>query len=129
MNWDRIDKQCRLLSIAFVFALTGPAIAVGQCPPTPVIHTGEATFYTFASGGGACMFDPTPNDLMVGAMNATDYENSQVCGECVSLKGPNGTILIRIVDLCPGCKQGDGFTNHGTPTCDSTPAGNSRPAR
>ena len=107
MNQDRIDGQCRLLSFVFVFALLGPSIAVGQCPPFPVIHTGEATFYTFANGGGACMFDPTPNDLMVGAMNATDYENSQVCGECVSLTGPNGTILIRIVDLCPGCKQGD----------------------
>src|SRR5688572_22311008 len=33
------------------------------------IHTGEATYYTEADGGGNCSFDPTPQDLMVGAMN------------------------------------------------------------
>ena len=81
--------------------------ANAQCPDTVVIHRGEATYYTFASGGGACLFDPTPQDLMVGAMNQVDYDSSQVCGECVSLQGPLSTILIRIVDLCPGCKQGD----------------------
>jgi len=77
------------------------------CPVTPVIHTGEATFYTFASGAGSCMFDSTPGDLMIGAMNAIDYAGSLVCGECLSLTGPGGTILIRIVDMCPGCLQGD----------------------
>jgi expansin (peptidoglycan-binding protein) len=84
-----------------------PGVTIAQCPDTAVIHTGEATYYTFADGGGACLFDPTPQDLMVGAMNQVDYDGSQVCGECVSLTGPNATILIRIVDLCPGCKQGD----------------------
>ena len=53
------------------------------------------------------MFDPTPKDLMIVAMNQVDYDNSEVCGECVILQGPLATILIRIVDLCPECKQGD----------------------
>lgn len=96
----------RFSTIALVIALLEPDKADAQCPLVPVTHTGVATFYTFASGGGACLFDPTPNDLMVGAMNAIDYENSQACGECVSVTGANGTILIRIVDLCGGCPQG-----------------------
>ncbi len=78
-----------------------------QCPTAPVIHTGEATYYTFADGSGNCSFDPTPDDLMVGAMNDSDYGDSWVCGECVSLTGPDGTIRIRIVDRCPECQPGD----------------------
>ena len=96
----------QLFAIALL-SLLRSGIADAQCPISPVIRTGEATFYTFASGAGSCMFDSTPNDLMVGAMNDVDYGNSQVCGECVSLTGPNGIILIRIVDRCPGCLQGD----------------------
>jgi expansin (peptidoglycan-binding protein) len=69
-------------------------------------HTGEATYYG-ADGGGNCSFDPTPQDLMVGAMNQTDYANSAICGAYVELTGPNGTITIRIVDRCPECPAGN----------------------
>ncbi len=71
------------------------------------MHTGEATFYTFASGAGNCMFDSTPGDLMVGAMNNTDYAGSAICGACVVVTGPQGTITVRIVDRCPECPQGN----------------------
>jgi expansin (peptidoglycan-binding protein) len=71
------------------------------------IHTGEATYYSEADGGGNCLFDPTPQDLMVGAMNHTDYANSAICGAYVELTGPNGTITIRIVDQCPECPAGN----------------------
>lgn len=70
-------------------------------------HTGEATYYNEADGGGNCSFDPTPQDLMVGAMNHTDYANSAICGAYVELAGPNGTIIIRIVDQCPECPAGN----------------------
>ena len=33
------------------------------------LHQGIATFYG-ATGAGACLFDPSPADLMVAAMNA-----------------------------------------------------------
>ncbi len=52
------------------------------------------------------MFDSSKTDLMVGAMNPFDYGGSQICGASVSVTGPNGTIIIRIVDLCPGCADG-----------------------
>jgi expansin (peptidoglycan-binding protein) len=71
------------------------------------IHTGQATYYDEADGGGNCSFDPTPQDLMVGAMNQTDYANSAICGAYVELTGPAGTITIRIVDRCPECPAGD----------------------
>lgn len=77
------------------------------CLADPGAHTGQATFYAFANGDGACMFGPSPGDLMVGAMNPADFEGSRACGACVALTGPAGSIRIRIVDLCPGCARGD----------------------
>jgi expansin len=71
------------------------------------LRTGEATYYNEADGGGNCSFDPTPQDLMVGAMNQTDYANAAICGAYVELSGPNGTITVRIVDRCPECPAGN----------------------
>ena len=98
----------------------GPASAANSTVFVPLImklggsssgggatHTGEATYYNEADGGGNCSFDPTPQDLMVGAMNHTDYANSAICGAYVELVGPNGTITIRIVDQCPECPAGN----------------------
>jgi expansin (peptidoglycan-binding protein) len=70
-------------------------------------HTGEATYYTFADGSGNCCFAATPSDLMIGAMNHTDYDGSYACGSCVEVTGPDSVIDIRIVDQCPECPAGN----------------------
>lgn len=70
------------------------------------IRSGNATYYTWANGGGNCMFDPTPNDLMVGALNPVDYAGSGMCGGTVLVRGPRGTIAVRIVDQCGDCPEG-----------------------
>ena len=70
------------------------------------VRTGEGTFYA-ATGAGSCSFDPTPDNLMVAAMNETDYDTARLCGSYVEATGPEGTLVVRIVDLCPGCKSGD----------------------
>ncbi|HEY6726176.1 MAG TPA: expansin EXLX1 family cellulose-binding protein [Polyangiaceae bacterium] len=69
-------------------------------------RSGEATYYA-ATGAGACMFDESPNDLMVAAINAPDWSGSGWCGACARVDGPMGTITVRIVDLCPECQSGD----------------------
>lgn len=70
-----------------------------------VTYRGVATFYG-ADGGGNCMFDPS-SDLMVAAMNHTDYEASKACGAYVLVRGPSGTtITVRITDQCPECAVG-----------------------
>ncbi len=78
----------------------------GTQPPIGSPQTGDGTYYG-ATGGGACSYDPSPNSLMVAAMNAPQWAGSAVCGTCVDVTGPKGTITVRIVDLCPGCKSGD----------------------
>jgi expansin (peptidoglycan-binding protein) len=77
-----------------------------SCAPEPK-RDGEATFYTFADGTGNCGFDATPSDLLVGAMNHTDYANAAACGACAHLVGPSGEVTVRIVDQCPECPKGN----------------------
>jgi len=79
-----------------------PIVAADRANP---IHQGIATYYD-ATGAGACMFDPSPSDLMVAAMNAEEYNNAAVCGAYVYVTGPKGVVTVRIVDLCPECKAG-----------------------
>ena len=80
-----------------------PLITAARLNP---LHQGEATYY-YADGSGACSFDPSPNDLMVAAMNAVDYNNAFYCGAYLQVTGPDAIITLRIVDLCPGCNAGD----------------------
>ncbi len=82
------------------------AAGSNSCVPLPD-RTGEATYYDFADGSGNCSFPPTPDDLMVGAMNHTDYADSAVCGTCADITGPRGQVVVRIVDQCPECAPGD----------------------
>ena len=72
---------------------------------TNPVHEGIATYYG-ATGAGACSFAPSPDDLMVAAMNADEYDNAAVCGAYVQVTGPNGAVTVRIVDLCPECTAG-----------------------
>jgi len=73
---------------------------------TNPIHQGDATYYS-ATGAGACSFGPSPDDLMVAAMNADEYNHAAVCGAYVHVTGPKGEVTVRIVDECMGCDAGD----------------------
>lgn len=72
----------------------------------PQTFQGEGTYYD-ADGSGNCSFPATPADLLVAAMNDTDYAGSAACGACIRATGPGGEVTVRIVDRCPECPQGD----------------------
>jgi expansin (peptidoglycan-binding protein) len=82
-----------------------PLLTVTRPAVNPV-HYGEATYY-YATGAGACSFDPSPGDLLVAAMNGAEYDDAAWCGAYVHVTGPKGAVTVRMVDLCPGCKAGD----------------------
>ncbi|MFJ8082810.1 expansin EXLX1 family cellulose-binding protein [Streptomyces sp. NPDC096205] len=64
-------------------------------------YTGVATAYEAEDGDGACLFGPSP-DLMIAAMNTTDYETSKACGAYVLVRAGNGkSITVRITNECP----------------------------
>lgn len=68
------------------------------------VHQGLSSFY-HATGAGACGFEPSPDDLMVAAVNSHDYDNGTLCGVYLRVSGPKGEALVRVVDRCPGCKS------------------------
>jgi expansin (peptidoglycan-binding protein) len=79
----------------------------GACGDSPAPKTGEGTYYD-ATGAGNCSFDPSPDDLMVAAMNHPDYGVADWCGACLEVTGPQGnSVRVRVVDQCPECKTGD----------------------
>jgi expansin len=78
----------------------------GSCDAVPADESGDGTYYD-ATGAGNCGFDPSPNDLMVAAMNSADYDTAAWCGACLAVTGPNGAVTVRVVDQCPECKHGD----------------------
>lgn len=83
-----------------------PMLVRGFVGSTNPIHTGEGTYY-HATGAGSCGFAASPGDLMVAAMNGSDYGNADYCGAYIHAVGPKGEVTVRIVDLCPGCAAGD----------------------
>lgn len=109
-----MKKSCMGLAVFLMGLLLGSCKDVEQsnaAPPvdcgTPFpLRSGYATYYTWANGGGNCMFDPTPNDLMVAAMNPVDYAGSAACGSCVFITGPRGSVVVRVVDQCGDCPAG-----------------------
>ncbi len=78
--------------------------------PTVTTNFGEAisgiaTYYE-ATGAGNCSFPPSPDDLMVAAINAPQYNNASWCGACAEIEGALGKIIVRVVDQCPECGYG-----------------------
>ncbi|MFE3036577.1 expansin EXLX1 family cellulose-binding protein [Streptomyces canus] len=64
-------------------------------------YKGVATAYEAGVGDGACLFGPSP-DMMIAAMNTTDYETSRACGAYVLVRAANGkSVTVRITNECP----------------------------
>jgi expansin (peptidoglycan-binding protein) len=81
---------------------TASALAplAGRIQPR-VTYRGVATFYDAGDGGGACLYGPS-SDLMVAAMNHTDYESAKACGAYVLVRASNGVaVTVRITNECP----------------------------
>ncbi|HEY5927512.1 MAG TPA: expansin EXLX1 family cellulose-binding protein [Kofleriaceae bacterium] len=98
----------RILVICWVLGCGGGDTNVpgGDCSEPAPEASGEATYYD-ADGTGNCSFAASPNDLLVAAMNAADYNTAAWCGACVAVTGPDGSVVVRVVDQCPGCAHGD----------------------
>jgi expansin (peptidoglycan-binding protein) len=81
-------------------AESAPATLAGRIRPGTT-YRGKATFYDAGNGDGACLFGAA-DDMMIGAMNQTDYETAKACGAYVQIRGVNGgSVTVRITNLCP----------------------------
>ncbi|WP_258023642.1 expansin EXLX1 family cellulose-binding protein [Streptomyces bambusae] len=81
-------------------ASSTPAPSAGRIQPGTT-YKGVATAYAAGDGNGACLFGPS-DDLMIAAMNTTDYESSRACGAYVRVRAASGaSITVRITNECP----------------------------
>lgn len=81
--------------------------ASGQPDCLDTWHEGEAYTYIFASGQkGNCAY-ANHDDTAYAALNPYQYENSGTCGACIKVFGPEGAALLKVVDQCPECDDGD----------------------
>lgn len=73
---------------------------------------GDGTFYNPGAGVGACEWANQDSEL-IAAISIADFgihvpaASSPACGACLTVTGPNGSVSVKVVDKCPGCKQGD----------------------
>lgn len=100
---SRLRLACFVLHLLPLWAACGPTDPSGALNALSAYQDGLITFYD-ADGSGNCSFDPSA-DLDVAAMDIGQYENSAVCGACVQVEGPKGTLTVRIVDSCPDCSE------------------------
>jgi len=70
--------------------------------------TGEATYYEAFSQPNACGLPLTP-DQYVAAVAAAAFDGSAVCGRCLRITGPLGSIVALMTDSCvgAGCRDLD----------------------
>ena len=68
------------------------------------VKQGMATYYDYSGAGAdACSFDIT-SDTDVLAVPDDDFAGSAACGACVSVAGPKGKVIVRVVDRCADCE-------------------------
>lgn len=69
---------------------------------------GEATYYDAFIQPNACGL-PLTSDQYVVAVAEAAFAGSAVCGRCLRITGPLGSIVARITDYCvgPGCRELD----------------------
>ncbi|KAI8579550.1 hypothetical protein K450DRAFT_271859 [Umbelopsis ramanniana AG] len=66
-------------------------------------YSGDGTYYSV--GLGSC--GKTNEDSeMVAALNAPQMGKNKYCGKSAKVKGPNGSVTVKIVDTCPECDSG-----------------------
>jgi expansin (peptidoglycan-binding protein) len=91
------------LSLALVVQASGsPACAAP--PLAGITHSGKATHFD-GSKGGNCSYGPPASNLYV-ALGPSEYSQGAACGGYIDVKGPKGTVRVKVVDQCPECPAG-----------------------
>jgi expansin len=92
-----------VLSLVLVVQASGsPACAAP--PLAGTTRSGKATHFD-GSKGGNCSFGPPSSNLYV-ALGPSEYSAGAACGGYIDVKGPKGTVRVKVVDQCPECAPG-----------------------
>lgn len=76
--------------------------------PGSWVGSGDATFYDAFHQANACALPLLPDQYVVAVADLA-FDGSAVCGRCLRITGPLGSIVARITDYCvgPGCRDLD----------------------
>ena len=64
-----------------------------------------ATHYVL-QGLPNCSYPSPPADGLFAALPPAEYSSAAACGEYVRVNGPDGSVLVKVVDQCPDCAAG-----------------------
>ena len=64
-----------------------------------------ATYYV-TRGIGNCSYPSRPADGLFVALPPAEYARAAGCGGYLEVSGPDGSVLVKVVDQCPGCAAG-----------------------
>ena len=64
-----------------------------------------ATHYVL-SGTGNCSFQNRPANGFFVALSPGEYDSAAACGGYVRVSGPDGSVIVQVIDQCPPCATG-----------------------
>jgi hypothetical protein len=64
-----------------------------------------ATYYA-TRGMGNCSYPRPPADGLYVALSTPEYAKAARCGGYLEVSGPDGSVVVKVVDRCPGCTAG-----------------------
>ena len=64
-----------------------------------------ATYYA-TRGMGNCSYPSPPADGLYVALSPPEYAKAARCGGYLEVSGPAGSVLVKVIDQCPGCAAG-----------------------
>jgi expansin len=79
-------------------AVPSAAARAGAGPQT-------ATYYS-SRGMGNCSYPRPPADGLYVALSTPEYAKAARCGGYLEVRGPDGSVRVKVVDRCPGCAAG-----------------------
>lgn len=100
------------VAVAIVVGLTQIASPQACAAPVPMaaaastLVTGTATHYVLPSSGGNCSYPGPPADGLYVALSPSEYDSAAACGGYLEVTGPDGSVRVEVVDLCPPCQAG-----------------------
>jgi len=81
-------------------------------PGLPMSVTGDGNLYEPSGMVGACNW-PVQNSQLAAGLSSTHFgtwvhpTDSPMCGACIAVTGPSGTVKVHVVDVCSDCFPGD----------------------
>jgi hypothetical protein len=106
---DMFRSSTVILIAAAVLALFSIVTQAAAIQARGGSNSGHATFYNVKkSGKPSCGGDADNNDMVVAvSKHRMPHGHGKPCGEKMKVKGPKGSVTVKVVDTCPECDKDD----------------------